>query len=204
MTGGSRFRATKGMAACKSDADILAQIERNRLKCRPEALETWREYFNLERVMQIRGRLDELMNGWQIDGGQTNKDFNYLYLKRVHLSKFGASPHVAEREQVHVNVQRKSQSQKQERKSKKRRHQIKDEERLAKDYHPQKALQRVKSNSSNYEYIPDSYTLFGKPASAQHYRKLVRFSQTLRSNGRQLPFLLRNIVSEEENSLNTT
>jgi len=46
-------------------------------------------------------------------------------------------------------------------------------------------------------FIP-THIVTRRPATQMHYAKLVRFVRTLRSAGRSIPFLLRNIVLELE------
>ena len=66
--------------------------------------------------------------------------------------------------------------------------------RIAKQHIPLKATLQC-DGLDVYEPI---LMVTGRPSTQLHYAKLCRFAQKLNAEGRQLPFLLRNIVVEEE------
>lgn len=156
-----------------------------------DGLETWRSFYTAERVLDVRGRFEQTMAGWLWDVERIQADFDRVYSSSV----------------VKLRMERLVQSHKSPT-DPDRPH---EEDGLLAASPPKSvpgeprapvvktAPQAAKEEAEEEEEDPSwpSQLILGRPATQQHYSRLIRFAKTLGPD-RRLPFLLRTLNVEED------
>lgn len=186
---------------------------------------SWKTYFNVERVLEISSQFNQLMDDWQINGTETKTAFDDFYrrkIKKVYKPRLCSSglpvtrPKLETEEPV-IKIKAAKKDKKKKKKEKKmppkeiipapKRRKEQEEEVTQIVAEPEKIptirisreMIRPKATiqSDGLDIYEPILMVTGRPSTQLHYAKLCRFSQKLKDEGRQLPFLLRNIVVEE-------
>lgn len=187
-----------------------------------QGVTSWKNYFNVDRVLEISSQFNQLMDGWKIDGTVTKTAFDDFYrrkMKKIYRPKIiNSSVLLKPKQSVEkidikpektVKLHKKDKKKKKEKKmppkviipAPKRRKEEDLVEPVELEKIPTiripKAQPKPSSKAEELDVYEPILMVTGRPSTQLHFAKLCRFALKLKEEGRQLPFLLRNIVVEE-------